>query len=284
MASLSGKVLALLPLTLPPLDEQRRIAAVLGALDDKIELNRKMNRTLEEMAQALFKSWFIDFDGHDDLVDSELGSIPRGWRWVPFAEVGDWLSGGTPRKKNADYWVGGTIPWFSARSMGSTILLDAEAHVTEAGADNGTRLVPRGAVLFIVRGMSLAKELRIGLTTQRSTFNQDLKAIVDNGTALPELVLLWMLCNREEIRARGDEAGHGTKRLPTAVLHSFSLAMPARDQQEVMMAPLVNLLRRMEVLERESQTLAALRDTLLPKLISGELRVPEAEAVAEAAT
>jgi type I restriction enzyme S subunit len=70
-----------LKLRLPPLDEQRRIAGVLGALDDKIELNRKMNRTLEEMAQALFKSWFVDFDGvpESELVDSELGPIPRGW-------------------------------------------------------------------------------------------------------------------------------------------------------------------------------------------------------------
>ncbi len=80
-----------LKLSLPALPEQCRIAAVLGALDDKIELNRKMNQTLEALAQAIFKSWFIDFDGvlPKDLVDSELGPIPRGWE---VTTLGDHIS------------------------------------------------------------------------------------------------------------------------------------------------------------------------------------------------
>src|SRR5690606_9432868 len=151
----------------------------LGALDDKIELNRKMNRTLEEMAQAIFKSWFIDFDGHDDLVDSEIGPVPRGWEVVPLAQTGRWISGGTPSKKNDAYW-GGSIPWFSAKSLGPLWLTDSDDRVTEAGADAGTRRVPRRSVLFIVRGMSLATEWRIGMTTREATLNQDLKAIVDD--------------------------------------------------------------------------------------------------------
>ena len=107
------------PVPVPPLDEQRRIAAVLGALDDKIELNRKMNRTLEEMAQALFKSRFIDFHGHYDLVDSELGPIPRGWEVVPISEVVDVKGGSTPRTKNAEYWDGGEIHWTTPKDLSS---------------------------------------------------------------------------------------------------------------------------------------------------------------------
>jgi type I restriction enzyme S subunit len=261
----------------PPIDEQRRIAAILGALDDKIELNRKMNRTLEEMAQALFQSWFIDFDGHEDLVDSEIGPVPRGWAIVPLAQTGRWISGGTPTKSNDAYW-GGSIPWFSAKSLGSLWLTDSDDRLTEAGADAGTRRVPRRSVLFIVRGMSLATEWRIGMTTRDATLNQDLKAIVDDGTVVPELVLLWLLANREIIRAKADEAGHGTKRLPTEVLHAHAMAVPPRAEQERVAGPLVNLLARIERNLAECTTLASLRDTLLPKLISGELRVPEAEA------
>ena len=262
---------------------RRKITALLGALDDKIELNRKMNRTLEEMAQAIFKSWFIDFDGHDDLVDSELGPIPRGWSWVPFADAGRWVSGGTPSKKNPAYWDG-EIPWFSAKSLGDLFLDDADTRVTDAGAANGTRLVPRGTVLFIVRGMSLAKEWRIGMVTREATLNQDLKGIIDDGNVVPELLLLWLLHHREIIRQRADEAGHGTKRLPTAVLHSFSLAMPPRADQENLAKELTPLLRRIELNQAESKTLADLRDTLLPKLISGELRVREVEALVEVAS
>ena len=262
--------------TAPPIAEQRRIAAILGALDDKIELHRKMNRTLEEMAQALFKSWFIDFDGHDDLVDSEIGPIPRGWGVVPLAQTGRWVSGGTPSKKNPAYW-NGCIPWFSAKSLGPLWLSDSDDRVTAAGADAGTRRVPRRSVLFLVRGMSLATEWRIGITSREATLNQDLKAIVDDGTVLPELTLLWLLANRELVRAKADEAGHGTKRLPTEVLHAHAMAVPPRAVQERVAAPLVHLLARIEQGLGESATLAALRHTLLPKLISGELRVPEAE-------
>ena len=265
----------------PPLDEQRRIAAVLGALDDKIELNRKMNRTLEELTQALFKSWFIDFDGHDDLVDSEIGPVPRGWKVIPLAQTGRWVSGGTPSKNSDDYW-GGNIPWFSAKSLGPLWLSDSDDRVTEAGADAGSRRVPRRSVLFIVRGMSLATEWRIGMTTREATLNQDLKAIVDDGTVLPELILLWLLVNRDMIRAQADEAGHGTKRLPTDVLYAHAMVMPTRSDQERVAAPLVLLLARIEQNLAETTSLTDLRDTLLPKLISGELRVPEAEELVEA--
>lgn len=285
----------------PPLVEQKAIASILGALDDKIDLNRQMNETLEELARTIFKSWFVDFDpvkaktegrqpeGMDAetaklfpsrFVESELGMIPEGWSWIPFAETGLWVSGGTPNTKTAAYW-GGSIPWISAKSMGPLWLSRSEDLLTEEGAQNGTRLVPRRSVLFIVRGMSLATEWRIGITSRDVTLNQDLKAIVDDGTVLPELVLLWLLVNREVIRAKADEAGHGTKRLPTTVLHAHSLALPPRREQEALAPTLAALLGKIELNLAESQTLAELRDLLLPKLISGELRVPDAEKLAE---
>jgi type I restriction enzyme S subunit len=261
--------------SVPPLSTERRaLTTLFDVLDDKIELNRKMNKTLEEMAQALFKSWFIDFDGHDDLVESQIGLVPRGWEVIPLSRAGAWMSGGTPSKKDPAYWDGG-IPWFSAKSLGPLWLSDSERRVTEIGAESGTRRVPRRTVLFVVRGMSLANEWRIGLTTREATLNQDLKAIVDDGTVLPELVFLWLLENRELIRAKADEAGHGTKRLPTEVLHSHAMAMPSRVVQERMAAPLLELLARIEVNLAECSTLARLVDGLLPKLVGGDIRVPD---------
>src|SRR5665647_1053481 len=121
-----------LKVDLPQLPEQRRIAHILGTLDDKIELNRRTNETLEEMARAVFKSWFVDFDpvraktaGRDPglpphladlfpdrLVDSELGEIPEGWEVTELPSLADVTSGGTPRTSVSEYW-GGVIPWFS---------------------------------------------------------------------------------------------------------------------------------------------------------------------------
>ena len=306
---------------LPPLAEQKRIAAVLGALDAKIENNRKMNETLEAMAQAIFKSWFVDFDpaidnalragnpipddleqraergrqaiardshkeppyAHlfpDQFVYSELGSVPAGWGWVPFAQAGKWMSGGTPSKNRAEYWDG-EIPWFSAKSLGPVWLRDSADRVTALGADSGTSKVPRRSVIFLVRGMSLAKELRIGITSRESTLNQDLKAIIDDGTVVPELLLLWLLVHRETIRSHADEAGHGTKRLPTDVLHTFHLALPPRFEQDRLAEHLAPFVEKIESNQAESETLTSLRDALLPKLISGELRVPEIEGLVE---
>src|SRR5687768_8756428 len=95
----------------------------------------------------------------------------------PLSKCGEWLSGGTPSRSRSEFW-GGEIPWVSAKSLSDFDIEDAEEHVTKLGAENGTRIVPAGTILFVVRGMSLAKEFRVGLANRPVTFNQDLKAIV----------------------------------------------------------------------------------------------------------
>ncbi len=95
----------------------------------------------------------------------------------PLAECGRLLSGGTPRKSESSYWKG-TIPWFSSKEVRTFELSDAELHLTESGAEEGSNVVPAGTVLFVVRGMSLANEFRVGVTTVKATFNQDVKALI----------------------------------------------------------------------------------------------------------
>src|SRR4051812_23893682 len=99
------------------------------------------------------------------------------WRTVRLGDAGTWLSGGTPRTSNSDYW-GGDIPWISASSLRRFLIRDSDRKVTSLGAESGTRVVPEGTVLFVVRGMSLKNEFRIGLTTRPVAFGQDCKAIV----------------------------------------------------------------------------------------------------------
>jgi type I restriction enzyme, S subunit len=154
-AGIRGSDLKRLEIPVPPLPEQRRIAAVLGALDDKIELNRKMNKTLEEMAQAIFKSWFIDFDGHTDLVDSELGPIPRGWEVKEIQRTVDVKGGGTPRTKEPAFWDGGTIHWTTPKDLSglaSPVLLDTARKITVAGLEKiSSGLLPKGTLLLSSR-------------------------------------------------------------------------------------------------------------------------------------
>src|SRR6266508_3319511 len=159
----------------PPLDEQRAIAHILGTLDDKIELNRRTNETLEATARALFKSWFVDFDpvrakadGRDPglpkplanlfparLVDSELGEIPEGWGVQSFADTVEIIGGGKPKTSVAEYWDG-DIPWFSvadAPTVSDVWVVDTEKKITRAGVENSsTRILPVGTTIVSARG------------------------------------------------------------------------------------------------------------------------------------
>src|SRR5262245_46972063 len=99
------------------------------------------------------------------------------WPTRPLRECARWYSGGTPNRAIGSYW-NGSIPWISAKSLIHFFVADSEEQVTEEGARNGTRLVPKDTILFVVRGMSLKTEFRMGITTRPVTFNQDLKALV----------------------------------------------------------------------------------------------------------
>ena len=148
-----------LKMRLPDLPAQRAISRTIGAFDDKIDLNRRMNETLEAMARAIFKSWFVDFDPvrakmegrqpvgmeagtallfPNTFESTQSGPIPRGWEVVPFFQVADLLSGGTPSTANPAYW-GGPIPWASAKDVsqcGETFLIKTERSITKMGLEN----------------------------------------------------------------------------------------------------------------------------------------------------
>jgi len=263
-------------LQLPPLPEQRRIAAVLGALDDKIELNRKMNRTLEAMAQAIFKSWFIDFDGHDpaDMVESELGLIPRGWRVGNLSVVAD-----NVREVVQPGDIDGETPYVGLEHVPRrSASLESWGRAAEADSAKGT--FRRGDILF---------------GKLRPYFHKVVPASV-NGVASTDIIIVrpkqpnwrWFSFGHlftDEMVAHATASSDGTKmpRTKWADLCRFTFAVPPTDVVDQFDRTASPLFDRLWVNLSHSRTLATLRDTLLPKLISGEIRVPEAKAVAEEA-
>lgn len=277
---LATDLLQALEVPTPPLDEQRRIAGVLGALDDKIELNRRMNRTLEGMAKALFKSWFIDFDGHDDLVDSEIGPVPRGWEVGPLDEIIEVIGGGTPKRSEPSYWRGG-VPWFSvqdAPSLSDVFVLNTKEHITEAGlAGSSARLVPAGTTIISARG-TVGK---LAVTGQPMAFNQSCYGIAPSRGYTGEFIYFLM----RSVVAHLQRSAHGSvfDTITRSTFQTVVVPQPPVERTRAFATTTGPLLKRIAVNSRESLTLAALRDTLLPKLISGELRVPEAEALLESA-
>lgn len=272
----SPKRISAYQLMLPPLDEQRRIAAVLGALDDKIELNRKMNQTFEAMAQAIFKSWFIDFDGvpDADMVDSELGRIPKGWSVKPLDGIAHYLNGAACQKYPAEDGERG-LPVIKIRELNQG--------VTDR-TDRATSGIPRkwwvqdGDVLFSWSG-SLVVALWTG---GEGALNQHLFKVTSQD--YPRwFYFLWTKHHLSQFQRIAADKATTMGHIKRHHLTDAMCAVPPQAivaQQSNVLAPLI---ARLVANDLETRTLAGLRDTLLPKLISGEIRVPEAEQEVEAA-
>jgi restriction endonuclease S subunit len=267
----------------PPFtDERDDLAALLDALDNKIELNRKMNRTLEEMAQALFKSWFIDFDGHDDLVASEIGPVPRGWEVKPIGDAVKVVGGSTPSTNESAYWEGGTHAWATPKDLSGLavpVLLGTERQVTDAGLQKiSSGVLPAGTFL-------LSSRAPIGYTAISqvpTAINQGFIAIPPGGELTAAYLLFWTRFNMDTIKGRA--GGTTFAEISKAAFRPIPVVVPPQGRLgefERVVGPLID---RIVANARESLTLTDLRDTLLPKLISGELRVPEAEEQVETAS
>jgi type I restriction enzyme S subunit len=270
------------PVILPPLPEQHRIAAVLGSLDDKIELNRQMNRTLEEMAQAIFKSWFIDFDGHEDLVESELGLIPRGWEVAPLEDLCSLIRRGIQPK----YVDAGGVTVLNQQCIRNNRVStekarfhDAKLHpIDKRTLVSGDILINSTGVGTLGRVAQLPDDLEGCICDSHVTV---VRANKDNAT--PSWLATALFLRQTDI----ENLGHGSTgqtELGRIALGRLLLAIPPLNAQLDYDAIASQLRRRMRVAELESATLSALRDTLLPKLICGEIRVPEAVATMEGST
>ncbi len=276
---------------LPPLEEQRAIAHILGTLDGKIELNRRMNAALEEMARALFRSWFVDFDPvrakmegrdtgfpkdiadlfPDQLVDSELGEIPEGWEVSEIGTEVDAVGGATPSTKESAYWDGGQHDWATPRDLSkllSPVLLETERKITDAGAQKiSSGLLPPGTVLLSSR----APIGYMAITEVPTAVNQGFIAMICR-KRLPALyVLYWCYGNLGHIK---DISGGSTfAEISKKAFRPLPVVVPPTTILGVYDETSCPLHERVVSNTRESSLLASLRDALLPQLISGELRV-----------
>ncbi len=183
------------------------------------------------------------------------------WQTYRLGEKITLLSGGTPSKSNPKYWDG-DIPWVSCKDMKGSRLHDSEDHLTQLGSRNGTRLVPEGTTLIVVRGMILAKHFPVAVTKRQVAFNQDLKAVQCHPGVHPQFIFYWLQGNAYNILGLADEAAHGTKRLQTDRLLNLPLALPPLPTQHNIASILSayddlieNNTRRIAILEEMAQAL-----------------------------
>ena len=282
---------------LPSIKEQHAIALTLSALDDKIDLNRRMSETLEGMARAFFKSWFVDFDpvrakaeGRSPclgnpvaalfpgaLERSDRGAIPMGWRWTPVSDLSNVFGGSTPRTEEEAYWRDGDIFWATPKDMAplsSAVLLETERQITPRGLEQiGSGLLPRGTVLMSSRApIGYLAIIEVPLAV-----NQGIVAMVPRPGVPSTYLLRWAEQAQEEIVSRAN--GSTFLEISKGNFRSIPILDPGAEALAEFGRIADPLHERTAILERESRTLAALRDTLLPRLISGELRIPDAERI-----
>jgi type I restriction enzyme S subunit len=276
-------------LTLPPLAEQKAIAHILGTLDDKIELNRRMNETLEQMARALFKHWFVDFEFPNSegkpykssggkMINSELGEIPKGWEVLPFADTVDIFSGGTPKTSVPEYW-NGDIPWYAvgdAPSQSELFVIDTDKKITKAGVDNSaTQILPVGTTIISARG-TVGK---LALTCMPIAMNQTCYGLrgkqSDNS--------FYTFFSTQNLISTLQQNTHGSifDTITRDTLNSVSVINPISRLMEQFESEISPLMRRILKNLWQNHALAAIRDALLPKLLSGEIRINELERVME---
>lgn len=294
-----GTGLRSLPITLPPLTEQRAIAHILGTLDDKIELNRRMNETLKAIARAIFKSWFVDFDPvrakmenrpplgmdaetaalfPDASEDSPLGKIPKGWHIGTVGELGDVICGKTPPTANPDNY-GGSIPFITIPDMhGRVFVTTTSSTLTEQGAQTQPK---KGLPPLAVCVSCIATPGLVALTSAASHTNQQINSIVCHDEVSPYWCFLQLQTMRDEI-ITGGAGGSATLNLNKGNFSAMRLLVPDRWSMAAFHDVVEPLFCRILLAERESGALGALRDTLLPRLLSGKMRVQPTEVATEA--
>ena len=291
VSNLRIPLLEALPIPHPPLAEQKAIAAVLGALDDKIELNRQMNATLEAMARALFQSWFVNFDpvrakldgrkpiGLDAVTaalfpatfqDSPLGSIPQGWEVCSLANKIDLLSGGTPKTSESDYWDG-DIPWYSVRDAPSETdvwVIHTEKQVTKLGiANSAAQILPEGTTIISARG-TVGKLALVGIPMAMNQSCYGVRGTKDGSNFFTYYAL-------RAATAELQQRTHGTvfDTITRQTFETLDCIFPSTNLTTAFDSTVSPLLVQIQANVRQSRTLATLRDTLLPKLLSGEISV-----------
>ena len=281
-------------LPVPPLAEQKAIAAVLGALDDKIELNRRMNATLEAMARALFQSWFVDFDpvrakldsrapaGMDDttaalfpdhLEDSPLGHIPKGWEVKTADEVSTVGIGKTPPRME-HHWFSenpADVPWMSIRDLGNAgvfISYTSEFLTAEAVEKFHVKRIPDNTVVLSFK-LTMG---RVAITDGEMLSNEAIAHFRLN----PDTTFgsAYLYCY---LKGFGYDQLGSTSSIATAInsdmVRGMRVLVPPKGIAEAFERTVNPLFTQMKNIQKQSRTLAALRDTLLPKLLSGEVRV-----------
>jgi type I restriction enzyme S subunit len=275
----------------PSLSVQRSIVRFMDDIDEKIYVNDQLANSLEEIAKVMFKSWFIDFDpvvakanlekplGLDestaDLFPStfdvvEGTQLPSGFSYERIDVLADVLLGGTPSKKRSDFWDG-EIPWINSGEINKFRILEPTRTITSDGLNRSScKILRPGTTVLAITGATLGQVSRTEIST---TANQSVIGISPKSNDFDEYIYLWVKTNIDEITSKA--TGGAQQHINRNDVCEHRIPIPPANLLSAFHQLVSPLFEEIAVLCFESKTLAAAREALLPKLISGELEIPE---------
>lgn len=270
-------------ISVPSLGEQHKIASILSAYDDLIENNTRRIKILEEMAQAIYREWFVNFKfpGHEKVkfVDlpagqagSELGKIPEGWEVVRLKDIYKTSSGGTPSRKKSHYYENGIYNWIKTRELKDNFIFETEEKITKEALENSSaKLFPEGTVLIALYGATIGK---LGILTKESTTNQACCAVIPCYDGFTYAYIYSHLYQKRndifELRA-----GAAQQNISQEIVKNLQILKPNLKLIESYNNNVLPLFDGIRNLLIKNSNLRKTRDLLLPKLMSGEIDVEE---------
>jgi type I restriction enzyme S subunit len=262
------------PIKLPSLPTQKRIVNILSTLDDKIEVNRRINDNLEQQAQALFKSWFVDFEPfkNGEFVESDLGRIPKGWRVEVLGDVCKCILGGTPSRNKEEYW-NGNIAWINSGEVNEFRIVKPSEYITEEGLKHSaTKLLPKKTTVLAITGATIGQ---VSLLEIDSCANQSVIGVLENDNIPYEFI--YPLINVKITELCSHMTGGAQQHINKNNVEQLNIVLPSENVMAEYKEKTKSIYSQITNCCFESRRLAELRDTLLPKLMSGELKVNEIE-------
>ena len=252
------------------ISDQKKILSILTDIDKKIEINKRINKNLDELCHLIFKYFFIDFIPfqNNEFTDTEIGEIPKGWNITTVGDILDCKLGGTPSRSNEDYW-GGDIAWINSGKVNEFRILDASEYITELGLKkSATKLLPAKTTVIAITGATLGQ---ISLLEIDSCANQSVIGVIPNNKYPYEFV--YPLISSILFELLKHQTGGAQQHINKNNVESFTIVCPPEDIISEYKNIVSSLYSQISKNCFEIENLTKLRDTLLPKLMSGEIDV-----------
>lgn len=279
--SLTTKLIGEMNISFPKnIPEQQAITDILSKLDAKIELNNKMNKSLEAIGQTIFKRWFVDFEFPNEkgklykssggkMIESELGTIPEGWKISKIGSELKTVLGGTPDRTKPEYW-NGNINWINSGKVNEFRITSSSEKITQEGLDkSATKILPKHTTVLAITGATLGQVSRLEIDT---CANQSVIGIIENEKIPSEFI--YLLIKEEIENIISHQTGGAQQHINKNNVDNYEFLLPPNNLLEDYKRRVSPMFKQIAKNCFENQTLAQIRDFLLPKLMSGEIRVP----------